>query len=214
MKKQVLILLFCIPLTLYAQKTKKITKNETRETFYVLKSDKKTRHGEYQKFTYGNGLLIKGNYEYGVRSGIWEFFDFRGQPTSKYDYTKNELVFHRPSEGEKNRKYRIIVNGNHLDAKLSRVPILLGGDALIRSELRYPAIAQMNRISGRTNVIFTVDKIGRASNFQIETPLGYELDEEIIRVFKLLSDLWLPGILNGEPVDVEVIYPIIFRLNN
>jgi hypothetical protein len=38
------------------------------------------------------------------------------------------------------------------------------------------------------------------------------MDEEAIRVLKLLPDNWLPGLLNGQPVDVEIVYPINFKL--
>ena len=79
MNKQILILLFCAPMTLFAQKTKKITEKATKETFYVLQTDKKTRHGEYNKFSYNNKLLIKGYYKLGNKDGIWECFDFNGQ---------------------------------------------------------------------------------------------------------------------------------------
>ena len=219
MNKQILILLFFVPGILFAQQTKKIVNRTMGETFYVLKSDKKKRHGEYAKFSFNRNLLVKGYYKFGAKDSIWECFDFGGQLTLKYDYSEDELVFYKPNDKVKDKKYRIIVNGTKLDTILSRPPVFLGGDGFIMSEigrnLRYPIEAMEKGKSGRAVVLFTVDKYGKTSNYYVETPIGYGMDEEAIRTLKLIpNDWWLPGLLNGQPVDVEVDYPINFyRLN-
>ena len=59
-------------------------------------------------------------------------------------------------------------------------------------------------------VTFTVDKYGKTSNFFAANPIGFGMDEEVIRVLKLIPDFWLPGLLDGEPVDVEVRFPFTF----
>lgn len=216
MNKAILFLLTVIPTLLFGQDIKKITDKESNETFYVLKSDKTTKHGEYKKFSYNNKLLIKGFYKQGVKDSIWECYDFNGELTLKYNYTKNELVFYKPNEKVKDKKYKIINGSSGSGTTLSRPPIFLGGDDFVMSELvkniRYPSTAVENGKSGKVYVLFTVDKFGKTSNYHVETPLGFGLDEEAIRVLKLLPDNWLPGLLNEQPVDVEVVYPINFRL--
>ena len=213
MNKQILILLIFVPTMLFAQKTQKVTDKKTKETFYVLKSDKKTRHGEYKKFGY-NKLIIKGSYKLGVKEGIWECYDYNGQLTLKYDYTKNELVFYKINDRVKDKKYRVIENGNKIDTTLSRPPIFLGDDYFIISELNYPTIAQEHGKSGKVVVLFDIDKFGKTSNYRVEIPIGYGMDEEAVRVIKLTQDDWLPGLLNGQPVDVEFDYPLTFRIND
>ena len=64
-----------------------------------------------------------------------------------------------------------------------------------------------------TNEIFYILKSDKTSNYYVDNPLGYGLDEEVIRVMKLIPDNWLPGQLNGQPIDVEIAYPFNFRLN-
>jgi protein TonB len=82
------------------------------------------------------------------------------------------------------------------------------------NEVRYPNTAQEHGKSGKVNAIFTIDKFGKTSNYHVDNPIGYGMDEEVIRVLKLMADNWLPGILNGEPVEVEVVFPFTFKLNN
>ena len=216
MNKTILTLLTVIPSLLFGQGIKKIKDKENNEIFYVLKSDKTTKHGEYKRFSYNNKLLIKGFYNKGSKDSIWECYDFDGQITSKYNYSKNELVFYKSYDKIKDKKYKIINGSNSSDTTLSRPPIFLCGNDFVMSEIvknmRYPLAAFENRKSGKVNVIFTVDKLGKASNFHVETPLGFGMDEEAIRVLKLLPDNWLPGLLEDQPIDVEMVYQISFRL--
>lgn len=216
MNKKILILLTIIPTFLFGQDIKKIIDKENNETFYVLKSDKTTKHGEYKKFSFNNKLLIKGIYKQGVKDSIWECYNFYGELTLKYNYTQNELVFYKPNDKVKNKMFKIVNSNNNSDTALSRPPIFLGGDHFVLSEIakniRYPSAARENGKSGKVCIMFTVDKFGKTSNYHVETPLGFGMDEEAIRVLKLIPDNWLPGLLNEQPVDVEVSYPIYFKL--
>jgi len=217
MNKQILILLFFVPSILFAQKTKKVVDKKTNEIFYVLRSDKKTKHGEYLMYSYNNQLLVKGYYKLGAKDSIWDCYDFNGQLTLKYDYAKNELVFYKLDDKVKDKKYRVYVNGNKVDTTLNRPPIFLGGEILryeTYKNIRYPIVAQENGKSGTVVVFFTVDKFGKTANYHIEEPIGYGMDEEAIRAIKLVPDDWLPGILNGQAVDVEIEFQINFRLND
>jgi len=215
MIKKILFLLVLVPVLLFGQKTKKIIDKEKNETFYVLKSDKTTKHGEYNKF-WNNKLLVKGYYKLSQKDSIWESFDLNGQLSIKYDFTKNQLIYYKPGKNIGNMKFKFINGNQNSDSILNRIPIFLGGEGSylieINNNIRYPVSAQENGISGIVNVFFIVDKFGKTSNYNVKTPLGYGLDEEAIRVLKLLSDNWLAGLFNGQPADVEVMCPITFRL--
>lgn len=67
-------------------------------------------------------------------------------------------------------------------------------------------------ISGKLIVHFTVDKEGIAGNHHVKDLLGYGLDDEAIRVIKLIPNLWLPALKDGESIDSESSYPITYRL--
>ena len=109
-----------------------------------------------------------------------------------------------------NKKYRLIVNGNKLDTTLSKPPVFIAGDEFITAETGYPRIAMEMGKSGKVVVSFTVDKFGKTKDFHVKNRIGFGLDEEAIRVLKFFPDFWLPGILNGVPVDVEVEIPFSF----
>ena len=211
MNKKILVLLIFVPTMLCAQKTQKVTNKVNNETFYVLKSDKKIRHGEYKNFNFFGKLVVNGYYKYGAKDSIWDCFDRNGELISKYNYTKNELVFYNPNVKLIGKKYRLLVDGNKLDTILSKPPLFLAGDEFFMSKIQYPIIAQQKGISGRVVVFFTVDKFGKTTNYHVKTPIGYGMDEEVIRVLKLIPDFWLPGFLNEEPVDIEVEFPFNFR---
>ena len=214
MIKTFLVLMMLFPAILFGQETKRIASKETNETFFVLKSDKTTRHGEYNKFSYRNKLLIKGFYKQGLKDSIWECYNFDGQISLKYDYSQNELLFYKPSD--KVKKYKFINETVNADTTLNRPPIFLGGDDAFTSDivrnLRYPVEALQNGISGKVFVSFVVDKSGKTSNYKVEKPLGYGLDLEALSVLKLQPDNWLPALQNGQAVDIEVIYPVAFQL--
>lgn len=215
MKQLIFVLLAICPIVLWGQKTKQIIDKKTRETYNVLKSDKTIRHGEYMKFSSRNTVIIKGAYKSGIKDSVWECYDYDGQVILKYNYSKSELVFYKPDEPMKRAEYKIIGNMDS-KANLSRVPIYLGGDYYIWSEvlknIRYPIKAQEYDKSGTVFVSFTVDRDGKTSNYHVNKKLGYNLDEEAIRVLKLIPDNWLPGIQNGQAVDVEVSCPIVFTI--
>lgn len=206
-----------MPAFLFGQEVKKITDNKNKETFYVLKTDKKIKHGAYERSSFNNKLLIKGFYKLGQRDSIWECYDFNGRLTLKYDFTKDEVIMYRPFDQVKDKRFKIINQSNLSDTTiLTRPPIFLGGDSYITSELvnnlRYPLLAFNARKSGKIMVSFIIDKHGKTSNYHVKTPIGYGLDEEAIKLLKNLPDNWLPGLLNGQAVDVEVTYPISFVL--
>jgi len=212
--KIILLLLIFIPALLFGQQIKKIVDKNTNETYFVLKSDKTIKHGEYNKFSYRKTLLIKGSYKQGLKDSIWECYDFDGQTTLKIDYSKNELVYFNPSD--KFRKYKVINNTQKADTIISRNPIYLGGDDTFTSDivmnLRYPIEALQNGVSGKVQVSFVVYKSGETGNYVVKHPLGFGLDQEAIRVLKLQTFNWLPGIQNGQSADIEVVCPITFKL--
>jgi len=216
MTKTILIMLALFPVFLFAQKTIKVNDKENSELYFVLKSDKVTRQGEYKRIGYRNSVLIKGYYKNGVRDSIWEYYDYDGKVIQRYDFTKNELTYYSLTDEEKSKKYRLINGAGNQEISLTRPPLYLGGtdnlNFALAKEINYPRMATENGKMGTVNVVFTIDKNGRTSNYHVDTPLGYGLDEESIRVVKLLADNWLPGLLNGEAVDIEYTQPVKYTL--
>lgn len=70
--------------------------NSVIERFQVLKTDRKTKVGTYRAFYKRHTLIARGNYDKGVKTGIWTFYDEDGKLNEKYDYDKTEYLYEAP----------------------------------------------------------------------------------------------------------------------
>ena len=216
MTKTILFLITILPAFLFGQPIKKIIDSKNHEVYYVLKSDKSVRQGNYKKHDYKGSTVINGHYNNGVKDSIWEFYNYKGELQQKFDFTKNELVFYKVDETNRDQKFKVVKGSDTIELKLDRPPIYIGADIVMFEKLvkiiQYPQAATEYGISGKVYISFMVDKNGKTSNHSILKGLGYGCDEEALRVVKEIPDNWLPGILNGQPVEVVYIMPIIFAL--
>ncbi|RYZ95974.1 MAG: TonB family protein [Sphingobacteriaceae bacterium] len=79
--------------------------------------------------------------------------------------------------------------------------------------IRYPARAREQKISGRVFAGFVVETDGSLSNIKILRGLGSGCDEEVIRVLSQ-SPRWSPGLQNGRAVRVQYNMPVGFSLTD
>ena len=105
----------------------------------------------------------------------------------------------------------------HPDFGLDVMPEPVGGDKawakFLSKNLRYPAAAQEEGLSGRVIVSFIIEKDGTLSNITVIRPAGSGFDEEALRVLKL-AKAWKPGMQNGQAVRVKYMLPVNFQLAN
>ena len=215
-KKLSLILLLLVSNVLYGQKVKQVIDKSNREVYFVLKKDQTIKHGEFIKlYPNKNNVLMAGYYKNGEKDSIWTFFDASGEIIQKYNYSNKKLVFLRDSNKVTETKYKLINGTDNPLVTLDRQPVFLGGDdylfILLAQIIQYPEEAAKNGKGGKVYISFVVDKNGKATNFNVLNSIGFGLDEEALRAVKSLPDYWIPGVLNGEFVDIELIYPISFR---
>ena len=94
------------------------------------------------------------------------------------------------------------------------LPAFSGGDAallkFLADRLNYPAAVLDRRLSGKVHLTFTVDPEGRLHDPRVVRGLGAGLDEEALRLVRLMP-WWQPGKIHGPPVWVSVTMPIVFR---
>lgn len=89
-----------------------------------------------------------------------------------------------------------------------------GMDALYKylsSNIKYPAIAKENNITGRVYVTFVVEKDGSIANPRILRDIGGGCGQEAIRVVKSMPK-WTPGKQRGKAVRVQFNLPVSFNL--
>ncbi len=99
---------------------------------------------------------------------------------------------------------------------VEQMPTFPGGEdklmEFLANNVKYPAAARENSIQGTVYVSFVVSSTGEISDAKIVRGVGGGLDQEAIRVVKLMPT-WKPGKQNGRQVPVEFNLPIKFRLN-
>ena len=86
-----------------------------------------------------------------------------------------------------------------------------GLNAYLVKNIRYPAEAQRAKIQGKVIVGFIVTDVGRIADVQIKQSVGGGCDEEATRVIKAMPD-WMPGQLQGKPVNVQTSLPLSFTI--
>jgi TonB family protein len=97
-------------------------------------------------------------------------------------------------------------------------PEYIGGqkamtDFLLKN-VNYPENDKKNGIEGTVYVSFIVEKDGTVSEVKAIRGVNVSLDNEAIRVVKLMSKKWKPGTQKGKAVRVQFNLPIKFKLTN
>ncbi len=107
-------------------------------------------------------------------------------------------------------------NPNEVLTYADVMPEPVGGEEawakFLRKNLRFPAAAQEEGISGKVVISFVVERDGSISNIVVDRAAGHGFDEEAVRVLKLAKP-WKPGKQNGQPVRVKYTIPVNFQLS-
>ena len=69
----------------------------------------------------------------------------------------------------------------------------------VQENIKFPAEAKENNVHGRLMVSVVVEKDGSLSDIKIKKGLGYGLDEEIVRIIKMMPK-WQPAQHKGKTV--------------
>jgi TonB family protein len=104
---------------------------------------------------------------------------------------------------------------NGMYTVVQKMPEYKGGTSALLQDisrnLRYPVLAQENKISGKVILQFVVTKTGSIGEVIVVRGIGSGCDEESVRVVKSLPN-FIPGMINGVTIDVWYTLPISFRL--
>jgi len=98
---------------------------------------------------------------------------------------------------------------------VEQMPQFPGGDAelmkYLSSHINYPTMAMENNVQGRVIVQFVVTKSGSVGEVKVARGVDRDLDREAVRVVKSLPR-FIPGKMNGQPVNVWYTLPVNFKL--
>ncbi|HEY4785267.1 MAG TPA: TonB family protein, partial [Bacteroidales bacterium] len=81
----------------------------------------------------------------------------------------------------------------------------------LSANIHYPALCTEKGIKGRVILKFVVEKDGSIDNINVLHSAHPLLDKEAIRVVATMPK-WKPGTINGKPVSVFFVLPIVFNL--
>jgi hypothetical protein len=203
MKKLLLGLLCCLAVSAYAQDTvaKKSSIGKFEEQYTVLKSDKKIRQGSYKLFT-DKKLVASGNYDKGVRAGLWSFYN-EGALEQQYDYTTGKLVLNNQS-----RAISCEIEDTAQGDSIKNAVKVGGysGLALLISSVNF----EENVNAGRNQVlhVFTLDEKGEIKSWvaSIKSSDGIKIiNQKIVDVSPEVLH-FLPAIVNGKPVPSTITF--------
>jgi len=139
----------------------------------------------------------------GYRDSIWTVYQ-SGKKTIVEKYQLGKFV-----EGDR------LVNGKSIHYTQIEVAAAPKGGIenlyrYISKTLRYPMDARKKRIEGKVFVKFIIEPNGTVSSVEVVKGTYESLDEEAIRVIKLIDD-WVPGYQRGIPVRQAYTVPINFK---
>jgi TonB family protein len=174
----------------------------------LIYNEKGLLHGP-ASYWFANGELdSEGSYVNGLYDGIWKFYHENGQESSREVYSKGKLLalelWNEAGEPEK-----VKTLSTHIE------PEFVGGETamaeFIRANVVYPEVARKNMIQGIVYIQFVVGYTGELENIIVLKSAHQLLDDEALRVIKLMP-AWIPGKMHNRPVRVRYQIPIRFNI--
>ncbi len=154
----------------------------------------------------GNALFEQGRVVNGLRDGKW---------TGKL--ADSTLYYEETYDVGALKSGMSWVDGQKIEYTKTMIsPEFQGGlpelYKFLATTIKYPADAARNGVMGRVMLSFVVCEDGSMCDYKVEKRAGYGLDEEAIRVVKLMSGKWEPGVMRGRKVKVKYNLPINFQV--
>ncbi len=164
-------------------------------------------NGHYRSWGNSKKFMTEGEVKDGLKEGEWSTSLNNDSLMLTETYSKGKLI---TGTGK-------LANGEtYTYTKGEALPEFAGGVkafyAFLSKHLRYPTQAYQERIQGRVDVAFIVERNGDLSGVHaVGLPQNEALTAEAVRVVKL-SPRWIPGIRYGRPARVTYTVPVIFSL--
>ncbi|GEM_PF-1858418 len=157
---------------------------------------------------YANGDLLVGEYINGLKHGERKEYSAENEETYIEEYEHGKFI----------KGQFINRDGKTADYKSKeQLPEFKGGIkafyTFLSRNITYPPQLRQQKVEGRVNVSFMVEKDGSLSNIKVLKGVlgGEEFEHEAVRVLKL-SPKWNPGIQRGKAVRVSYAVPVVFSL--
>ncbi len=109
-----------------------------------------------------------------------------------------------------------VFENNEVYTIVDQMPQYPGGETklaeFLSDKMEYPVQARQEGIQGRITCSFIVAKDGSISNIEVVDGVNSALNDEAVRMLSLMPN-WIPGMNNGENVNVKCLLPIDFKID-
>jgi len=120
--------------------------------------------------------------------------------------------------GASGKKNINVEDENDAVSGCAHMPSFPGGDQalmkFINNNMKYPPEALKNGIEGKVIIQFVVTNSGKIGKVKVVRSVNKELDQEAVRLIKMLPDFSPGRNAMGEPVNVWYTLPVSFNLSN
>ena len=110
---------------------------------------------------------------------------------------------------------KALVDDTHVSAEV--MPCFPGGlEELVKflsTNIEYPQVARDRGIEGRVVLQLIIDKTGQVCDVRVVKSVDEYIDQEAVRVCKTLPK-FVPGMVDGHPVNVWYMLPIVFKITD
>jgi TonB family protein len=173
----------------------------------------------YKDGTLGDFNIISSNHEAFSNEAIKVLKKMPAWTPTKIDgesimtQLKLPLFFKTTEKDEEDIGYTI--DGEPVYSRVPEMPEFDGGETKLKEfigkNLNYPDEAIENNVETVQLVSFLVLMDGKITQVKVKKKSGWGIDEEAIRIIKSMP-MWIPGKLNGAPVNVRMTVSIPFKL--
>jgi hypothetical protein len=175
--------------------------------YYVLGASPNVKVGMYEVFLKHRTLLVRGRYNNGKKSGVWQFFDIKGGLNEKYNYDRKQFTYEAPLYSSPDFSF-LFDDSVKVGDRLTR-PLKIGG--VYYGFIPYLSVYKLpfetydvNTYLFQAYIELLISPMGRLADYNVRVVSSdYQYDRTFNIDVHLFSDedrTFTPATKNGVPV--------------
>lgn len=200
---------------------RKLTPSNSVETYYVLKSDKGTKHGDYALSNNDGIMIAEGRFDHGEKVGSWEYCRENSEEINRYTFNHddNKLLYYAIAERRNKLGYQLkelrFEDVEPPENLISMMDNLYGFQKDFQEAFRAEYGQPDTRHKGIIYISMLCSKSQEITNFEIISRLGDYDRKHLLKVLKrTLLDFKNERVLfidlEGNPTSGELVAPLVF----
>jgi len=201
-----ILMLFLVPIHLTSQETilketKTKRSNLLKESYTVLETDDRIKHGSYTSYYTNGNVSSSGFYDHDLKDGEWSFYSRAGRwkETRFYTLGKKSGIWRTMTDS------KVVVKRYDYDKNEIAHPF-------VTVFPKYPALARENGVEGTVKVKIIFGEACAIEKINIVEGVDSDCNSEAIKAVKEIIRLMTKYAPEGCPTE-EYDYDILFKLN-